>query len=483
MRRSMTCASLALLGLSLFAGCYESTNVAALPDESLQTSELALQRTVDPAKELVITDPSVIASPQETTFSLQHVGDNSGRGAWSFGRLIHNMLPATERTSSAAASRFVLQWLRRWEVDQQPNPTATPARALPGVRMLIITPWKEASGCSDPANPVSDDGCVLDMSKAPFRLMAIVNRPDLRIVGNDSTAIGGEGRFVFQLIGQTLGIDGADNLLKVMSVEQKAQKFTVIFEYSLPVKKPQDTLDWAGRWHSLGDLPFGDKYNQALGKITEAFSGANSDIRRPNGSALNQLRTNEVATFGARFPGTGFVAAKQFWELREFHLSESGLVPHTVKLEPPRALDVARPGQLPGDGTRTSELISYLQANASAVLAEKHALPPELSANSALVGSAPFGAWGKLINPNPPTIPSQGVAHDLPGVPVDVRDKFAINTCAGCHRHETDTRHFMHITTLGAMEPLSKVDDRTRIGADASTPDSTVVLSNMLRTD
>ena len=75
-----------------------------------------------------------------------------------------------------------------------------------------------------------------------------------------------------------------------------------------------------------------------------------------------------------------------------------------------------------------------------------------MTANSSLVGSAPYGAWGKLVNPNPPAIPSQGVAHPR-CVAVDVRDSFALNTCAGCHRHETDTRHFMHVAFVGAIEP------------------------------
>jgi hypothetical protein len=106
-----------------------------------------------------------------------------------------------------------------------------------------------------------------------------------------------------------------------------------------------------------------------------------------------------------------------------------------------------------------------------------------MSGNSALVGSAPYGAWGKYVNPNPPTIPSQGVAHNLESVAIPVRDSFAINTCAGCHRHETDTRHFMHLTAVGAMEPLDKVDDRTRIGVLPGTPDDTTVASNFLKAE
>ncbi len=41
----------------------------------------------------------------------------------------------------------------------------------------------------------------------------------------------------------------------------------------------------------------------------------------------------------------------------------------------------------------------------------------------------------------------------------------------------------MHITVLAAMEPLSKVDDRTRIGVLPGTPEAATVLSNALAAD
>ena len=81
------------------------------------------------------------------------------------------------------------------------------------------------------------------------------------------------------------------------------------------------------------------------------------------------------------------------------------------------------------------------------------------------------------------------VSVELPGLEAagedyeKLRDSFAVNTCAGCHRHETDTRHFMHITMLEAMEPADKVDDRARIGVEPGTPEDITVLSNVLAAD
>ncbi|HEU0029214.1 MAG TPA: hypothetical protein VFQ53_01190 [Kofleriaceae bacterium] len=472
------------LGSCLFAGVLVVSSIGCVASEDT-TSAISSDdtvRPVDTAKELVITDPRVIASPVETTFDPAHPSGFERQGAWSFGRLIHNMLPEGERDSAYAASQLVLRWLATWETAQAPNPAVEPARARASIRLMITNPWKAASGCTEPESPASDAACTLDMTKAPFRLMAIVNRPDLRKVADDDSAIGGEGRFVFQVVGPTLGIDAATSTLRVMDATVKPQKFTVIFEYSLPVTSWIETTTWARRWHALGALPFGAAYNAQLLAITRDFSGPDQDRRRPNGNALDQLRTNEVALMGARFPATGFVAAKQFWEIREFHLETTGLEPHTVNLEPARDFDITRTGQTGAEGTRTAELVAYLDANADAVLASRHVLADGMSGNSALVGSSPYGAWGKLVGPNPPAIPSQGVAHNLGDVAVAVRDSFAINTCAGCHRHETDTRHFMHLTFVGAMEPAARVDDRARIGAD-TLPDTAVVMSNFLRAE
>ena len=329
--------------LFTLAGCLDA------PDDSeLAAVDHELRTTVDPARELVITDPSVIAAPVETTFDPARPSGTHRNGAWSFGRLVHNMLPAGQRDSRAAASKLVMDWLRTWESDQAPNPEVSAARARPAIRMLVTEPWKLASGCT--AEPETDASCVLDLARAPFSLTAIVNRPDLRIVAHDGSAIGGEGRFVFQVHGPTLAVDAATQQIAVMDPAIEPQKFTVIFEYTLPVSHNLETLVWAHRWHALGYLRLGPAFNLMLRTITNDFAGPDRDPRRPNGNALNQLRTNEVALLGARFPAAGFVAAKQFWELREFHLTPR-LAPHTVNRSR-RATSISRDrNQTAGEGS------------------------------------------------------------------------------------------------------------------------------------
>jgi hypothetical protein len=444
------------------------------------TGATPLRRLPDAAKELVIVDPSVIEAPVETTFDPSRPAGNDRRGAWSFGRAIHNMLPAAQRGDARAASAFVDAWLVQWMSDQSPNPTVSASTARTNIELIVTRPWRVASGCA-----ADDASCVLDMAKAPFRLVAIVNRPDLRIVANDGSAIGGEGRFVFQLVSPTIGRNVAGGPIEIIDPTPRPQKFTVIFEYSLPVADTTDTLKWASRWHELGSLPFGEEYNGALRNITNDFSGADRDARRPNGNALNQIRTNEVATQGARrFGAEAPLSVPQIWELREFRLSAATgrLAQHTVNLEPSRDFDIARSAFALPMGTRSTELASWLLANEDAILASRQVMPASMLGNSSLVGSPPFGAWGKASNSGSHSL----VTADDPAVRVGdrVRDEFALDTCAGCHRHEstTPTPHFMHLSDRRAID----AGDQTTLGLAAPANDAearATILSKMLQAD
>jgi hypothetical protein len=442
----------------------------SMEEERDGTSAAArLQRAPDPAKELVIVDPSVIASPEETTFDPQRPSGNDRRGAWTFGRLVHNMLPSGQRDDRKAASDFVTSWLQHWDEGQSPNPAVSPSDARPNIRALVLGPWRAASGCA-----TDDAACTLDMAKAPFQLLAIVNRPDLRIVADDDTAIGGEGRFVFQLVGPRLGWNVPGGPVEVLDATASPQKFNVIFEYSLPVRSNLDTLRWAQRWHDLGAVPFGEGFNAVLRSITSDFAGPDQDLRRPNGNALDQLRTNEVATQGARRFGAELpLSAPQIWELREFRLSAGTgrLAQHTVNLEPSRDFDIARPASVATFrapfGTRSPELASWLVDNADAVLSSRQIMPPSMAGNSALIGSGGFGPWGRISTAAPHSFVTAG----SPPVRVAdaVRDRFALDTCAGCHRHEsaTPTPHFMHISDRRAIDA---VDQTTLALPPATTP-------------
>src|SRR5688572_33071253 len=95
--------SLRIVSLILVAACG-----GLVEDERTGgVSTAPLRRLPDAAKELVIVDPSVIESPVETAFDPAHAAGTDRRGAWSFGRAIHNMLPAEQRGDARAASAFV----------------------------------------------------------------------------------------------------------------------------------------------------------------------------------------------------------------------------------------------------------------------------------------------------------------------------------------------------------------------------------------
>lgn len=437
--------------------------------DRLAQSQENLLRAVDASKELMITDKSVIESPEETTFDPAHASGTERKGAWTFGRLVHNMLPKHDRKSAAAASKFVFEWLGQWEANQSPNPLVTTSIARSNIRSLVIDPWKAASGCTG-----SDAACVLDMKKAPFRLLAIVYRPDLRKQPTASDpGFGGEGRFVFNLL------DAAG----------KPIKGTVIFEYSLPIYSSFGTLTWAYSWHLLGAFPFGTAYNQLLRHITMGFAGPDADKRRPNGNALNQLRTNEVVLKhaagchpdGTMLPtglckpavGTTFPTQK-LWELREFQINAAGkLAQHSMNQDPSRDFDaVARfDGPTPtGTGTRSAELADFLMANQAAVEAGSHTIPKAWQSNSAYIGSgAP--QWGS----------GTGVLKTSAGVqiPESVRAGFALQTCGGCHRAEVSpvtgsapTTTFLHIYDPRALDP-AEANDQVAIGQHAADPTAT----------
>ncbi|MEO6601935.1 MAG: LamG domain-containing protein, partial [Polyangiaceae bacterium] len=177
-------------------------------------------------------------------------------GAWSFGHLMREMAPTPE-----AAPAMTLKLLQHWLTDQRVNGFTVAAR--PAMQQQLIDVWpKTASG-------------ELDLDQSPLTLQAIVNRVDVRNLAEGSA---GEGRLVYGVNGPTFG------------------NFTMIVEYNLVGHTEQDVADWANRWHALGSLPFpSEDYNAALEAITRRFTDRNASPGSVNGSALVELRSNEIA--------------------------------------------------------------------------------------------------------------------------------------------------------------------------------------------
>ena len=317
--------------------------------------------TVNTGKELMIRSLAIVEDPVRTkwTGSLSNPND----GAWHFGRLMTNM------AGSQDPPTFVLKFLQRWAADRTVNGQVVAAR--PAIQQIINAWPKRADG-------------KLDLTKSPMRLLAIVNRIDLR--GDLNDGLGGEGRFVFGV----LAPDGGP------------LSFTVILEYQLLAWTPEELKSWANEWHALGALTqTTEEYKVQLQKVTDRFTKKNADPFRPNGSAISQVRTNEVHL---SFP----------WELREFRLSAS-----TGQLA---QVTVAR---TPRDGLNgTTVLRDFINQNESAILAGTHGVPLSFAGQPFRGGASEnnIDFW------NAPGIRSARARH-----------LFSLNTCDGCHGAETNT--------------------------------------------
>ena len=361
--------------------------------------------SIHPKKELMIIDLSVVEDPCRTGWTAQGCGDGS-RGAWTFGKLMASLAGLRHVDENPRAlSRFVVDWLRQMNKSRLVNGIKVEGR--PGVEGFVES-WARISGF-DGAN---DPDLVLDMRRAPFRLLSIVSRLDLRRSASDgSTLRGGEGRFVFCAL-------SIDPRAPGDPVHWRPLPATVIFEYSLAATSPREVIDWSQRWHALGSLPFGEQYNRALQEITDDFAGPGLDADVPGGSSLSQLRTNEVA-FG--YP----------WELREFHLRDVDPSPVLDSSDTVRLVQapVAQTVDLGLDGTE--RLSRFVNANSDLVRRGEHVVPLEFEGRPFLAGSA--------------FVPSKVFGWTVPTYDCDEpRHQLSLNTCNGCHGGETGTA-FVHV--------------------------------------
>jgi len=336
----------------------------------------------------------------------------SGMGPWSFGGLVSQMVPANPANPQAAidaAADMVETMLRTWDQSTLSNKTSGSTPVVVNGQTLekrsaviaqVLNTWpKTANG-------------KLDLSKSPLRLTAIVNRLDLRDL---STGSAGEGRFVFNVLNGN-----------------NPQPFTVILEYNLPAATAADIRKWGDAWHKLG---LSSNYNADLQAITDRFSARGAQPGAPNGSALKQLRTNEIALANP-------------WELRQFQLTVTSggvtqLAPAPVAQTP--AANLNNNSALPALG-------NFMSANALAILQERHVVPLSFGTPTAPFrgGAAPIANNNMVWSAPNMTVPAGVNAGD-------VRHKFALNTCSGCHRAETGTLGFLHVgaRAIGSPAPLS----------------------------
>jgi len=283
-----------------------------------------------------------------------------------------------------------------------------------------VAPWLAASAAAGfPAN-------TLDLSIAPFRLLAIVNRVDLRqgttyggIVNNTAVpaALGGEARFVFGVTDPS----GAQ------------LNFTVILEYAVPARTCDEVKKWAVRWANLDTLTLPSAaFNNALQLITDDFATANKDPSRPNKSAIHQVRAND------------FLGSQ--WALRQFNIDNGAGGNPGFLVQTPVA---ATPALSLNDSATLNKFILAVSSPAS--FCPNNASPPGLTIPAFYNGAAFAGGWAPEGFMD---IGGTGIVWDsdnpttLTGSQLCVRHILSLNTCNSCHTLETGTS-FTHVFPRG----------------------------------
>lgn len=369
-------------GTPLRAGVFDArlsaTNQSGTGSKDIKVEVTKLNFPVVWEKELFITHSNVLQNTRATT-----VG-----GPWHFSTVMRR-LAGTE--DNERVSEFTLAWLREWSAGHHVVNDDPAHRARNSIEQKIIQPWIDAS---------AGGAKNLDWSKAPLRLIGIVNRIDLTKFDNPDTLkpdVLGEARLVFG--------------------EKNGGSFFAIFEFGIPGDKTKENLiRWARRWRVLGDPAefgaaneFGEKYLAQLQTITD-------DYVTRDGMRKGQVRTNEL------FIGTP-------WELREFKLTGSKLTQAVVAQTPQIRFN---------SGADRQMLLDYLNENTEKILRHQHEVRPSFAGRAFAAAVSPF-----------PGNNDANFKWSDPGL-TDARKEairfgFSFNTCAGCHGGDGKGRNFIHI--------------------------------------
>jgi hypothetical protein len=437
---------------------------------------------IDRFKSLMITDISVTEDPVRTFNPCTGVGNPNG--AWTYKTLMKNM--ANELSSGISVDSLTREWLDSWllgtprltpgtlnpqvntqVLDSRVHPLAPVTTQATTVLHTIIKPWLRAAA-GNPATVIDSLPSSANywkrlwrrmvtkgvdvMSFAPFKTTAIVNRVDLR--GNSGYGGGlsnaGEGRIVFSIIKDPKNNCG----IPVTSLTSGFAGFTVIFEYGIPLNDCAALLSFQNSWRSLSDQPFGAAFNERLEKITNVFTSAGANPSKPNGSALNQLRSNEIANSSLLTGGA------PFWQLREFFLPPVGiiggsmLVNTTTKLEAMAKYNGAVLNPLNAGNTLAdiATLANFVNTNSAAIEANNYTVPDIVTGS----GGGPVNFLAGKADVHSPSATSTNHhwnGRGITGSPTFItsdsaRFVYSLNNCSSCHGGETGTV-FTHIRFVG----------------------------------
>jgi hypothetical protein len=387
---------------------------------------------------LMITDPAVVQDVARTHDACTGAGDPNG--VWTFKHLMAEMAIG----SGLSSHDFVLEWLSNWLQPYVVNGDTVLER--PQMFDQVILPWANQSGVTAAlsAGGVLTLSGPLDLDLAPFRLSAIVNRIDLGATTSGPSGYGGGSTSQPVDAGELRFVFGVQNL-DTCSV----LRFSVIFEYGVPIAGCTDVRDWARDWTKLNDPAFASRFSSPwlaqLQGMTESVVKNGAAPANGNQSALNQIRTNEFA-LGAP------------WELREFTLSIENAFLGT-DLPASGELRTHTVAMTPEDGTFAPAPHLVIDAFAlgdvlSGVPPVVPVLPDDCSASFSVPGhfsGLPFRGGNSLTAP-----PTHWEAAVNAGDNREAcaRHELSLNTCNGCHFGDTATP-FLHVDPTSMPAGLS----------------------------
>lgn len=394
---------------------FKAVSISGVESTQIRTRLDSLQ-----ANSIFITDLKVVEDPGRTWNPCAQTGNVDG--AWTFKTLMKQLASKDPQhiASDSVVSDFVKSWLNTWKTTRTINEDVVPARTL--VTDKILKPWLDKSKKN--GSPQGQ----LNMKFAPFKLTAILNRFDLRNIFANIPA--GESRFVFCLVDSGC---------------TKAENFTVIIEYGIPIRNKCDSLQpWAKQWYNLKNFALGSaQYNEALQKITDQFTLCGTNIKRINQSCLNTIRTNDRALSPNPVQ----------CEFREFVLTKVGkLVQNTVT----DALADRYNVQI--DNPATERMARWVNNNHIAITDSNLRVPKTFE-------DSPFlGGKSTILGPTVGDPEKINVYHwdgtkELSPAFIrngNTRHTFSLNACSGCHAGETQT-NFTHVDPVffGTQATLS----------------------------
>lgn len=403
-------------------------------------------------KEMLITDLEVVNSPEANY-----------PGVWSFGHLMD------EAFGPAKSREIVAGWLETWANGSGPG--CSEENRIPGrekLHPLVIAPWKQRDGYQNGQK----DPWLPNLSNAPFRLLAIVNRMDLAppvepppastngpggYSGGDSLANagGGEARFIF----------GA--------VDSKGEPLeggmTVIFEYGLDAPQRERASDWARAWHQLGEhAAFDNAYCADLAKFTRLFTDQRPKTEtrpanQPRNPDLHERLKEESASESHQLLRirTNDGACGKLREFRQFDVGSGTL--SAVRLpgspdEPFFAKGSKENRMLANwlDQQRIApkEVVEkFAQANKEVPASLKTEIPPFLG----LPPSLSVGGKSRLVNGFVSSVVNNDKQFHWEGWGLrddQLRHVFSAQTCCGCHCGDTGTE-FFHVAPRSYGEPAA----------------------------